>query len=231
WIDIGGVGAPPYSSGSFLSGSITSTSGPSVFNSFSTFALGNKNGGLNVLPVGLLYFRARPDKDRVNLTWATSSESNNSHFTVERSRDGLNFESLTRVASAAPNGNSDKQLDYQTYDANPYNGLSYYRLKQTDLDGHDKYSSVETVSFDKGNTLSVYPNPTRGQIFVSGIRSSQNSVRVEWYNTGGKLLSQESATINGGLVTLNPNFSSGLYLLKLITAEGNITFQQVIIMK
>ncbi|MBS1664235.1 MAG: T9SS type A sorting domain-containing protein [Bacteroidetes bacterium] len=231
WIDIGGVGAPPYSSGSFLTGSITSTSAPSVFNSFSTFALGNKNGGLNVLPVGLLYFRARADKDKTNLSWATTSESNNSHFTVERSRDGLSFESLEKIASAAPNGNSDKQLNYQTNDANPYNGINYYRLKQTDLDGHDKYSQVETVTFDKAGAVSVYPNPTRGQVFVSGIRSSQNTVRVEWYNTGGKLLSQQSATISGGLVTLNPSFSSGLYLLKLITAEGNITFQQVIIMK
>ncbi|HEY4290786.1 MAG TPA: T9SS type A sorting domain-containing protein [Puia sp.] len=232
WIDIGGAGGPIYNAGANLTGSLTSTSAPTAFNSFSTFALADRIGGGNVLPVGLLYFNARPDKGGVGLTWATTTESNNNYFSVERSKDGTNFEFVEKVATKALNGNSDMQLNYTGYDASPYNGLSYYRLKQTDLDGQDKYSEIQPVNFDQSNgNVSVYPNPTRGQVFVKGITSNQNTVKIEWYDAGGKLLTQESAPVSGGFAILNPHFNNGIYLLKIITAEGRFIFQQVIIMK
>jgi hypothetical protein len=232
WIDIGGAGGPIYSAGAMLTGSITSTSAPTAFNSFSTFAIADRIGGGNVLPVGLLYFTARPDKGGVGLSWATTTESNNSYFTVERSKDGSNFESVEKVATKALNGNSDIQLNYTGYDASPYNGLSYYRLKETDLDGQEKYSEIQPVNFDQNSGhVSVYPNPTRGQVFISGITGNQNTVGIEWYDAGGKLLTRESASVSGGLAMLNPKFNNGIYLLKIITAEGHFTFQQVIIMK
>jgi len=231
WIDIGGSGGPAYSAGTFLTGSITSSTGPSSFNSFSTFALGNKSGGMNALPVGLLYFNAVPDNGRVDLSWATSSELNNAWFTVERSKDGVTFDQVVRQATKAFDGNSNVQLDYTAVDPKPYNGLSYYRLKQTDKDGKEAYSSIRTVNFNAAGPLSVYPNPTRGQVFVSGLAVSQNSVKTEWYDAGGKLLLQETAPVAGGTAALNPRLSSGVYLLKITTADGHITVQQVIIMK
>jgi hypothetical protein len=231
WIDIGGAGGPVYNAGADLTGSLTSTSAPTAFNSFSTFALANRIGGGNVLPVGLLYFNARAANGGVGLTWATTTESNNSHFTVERSRDGVNFGFVQQVASAALNGNSDKQLNYMGYDGKPYSGVSYYRLKQTDLDGKENYSTIESVSLDRNSAIAVYPNPTRGQVFISGITGNGNTVKIEWYDAGGKLLSQESASVTGGLAVLNPRFNNGIYLLKIITADGHFTFQQVIIMK
>ena len=72
WIDIGGMGGPPASGGADLTGSIISTSGPTAFNSFSTFAIANKIGGSNVLPIKLLYFNARPDNSQVDLGWGTA---------------------------------------------------------------------------------------------------------------------------------------------------------------
>jgi len=231
WIDIGGIGGPTYSAGSFLTGSITSTSGPSPFNSFSTFALGNKAGGMNTLPVSLLYFNAAPDNGRVDLSWATSSESNNAWFTVERSKDGVTYEEVVKQATKAPGGTSNVELDYTAVDPKPYSGLSYYRLKQTDKDGKETYSLIRTVSFDAAGRLSIYPNPTMGQVFISGLAGSQNSVKTEWYDAGGKLLVQVTAPVAGGTAILNPHLSSGIYMLKITTADGHITIHQVIIMK
>lgn len=231
WIDIGGAGGPIYNAGASLTGSITSTSSPTAFNSFSTFAIGNRIGGSNLLPVELLYFNARAEKDGAGLSWATTTESNNSYFTVEKSKDGVNFEFVQKVATQALNGNSDKQLNYTGFDPKPYSGLNYYRLKQTDLDGKERYSTIQTVNFDAGSKVSIYPNPTRGQVFVSGIATTKSSVGIEWYDTGGKLVGQESAAVSGGVAVLNPRFSSGVYLLKVITSEGHFALQQVIIMK
>jgi hypothetical protein len=232
WIDIGGAGAPAYSGGARLTGSITSTSSPTAFNSFSTFALGNKIGAINVLPTQLLYFHAAPDKNTVDLSWATASESNNNYFTVERSRDGISFDSLTSVASEAINGNSVVPLDYAAVDPKPFPGTNYYRLKQTDLDGRFRYSNTVTVSFGNNPSfVSVYPNPTTGVLYINGLNTMQATVKVEWLDTRGTTLLQEIAPVQGGIARLIAHLNNGIYFLKFETADGVVHTQQVMIMK
>ena len=231
WIDIGGVSGPSYSSGANLTGSITSTSAPTAFNSFSTFALGNKIGGSNILPVGLLHFGAQADNDRVNLSWTTSSESNNSYFTVERSRDGSTFEVVGTVPTQAPGGNSSTPLDYASIDRAPYSGVSFYRLKQTDLDGTSTYSAVVSVSLTKKKSLAVYPNPTTGTLHLSGVNASETSVKIEWFDLSGRSLLQGTIPVSGGYATLNAPFNNGMYTLRITASDGSVTLQNVIIMK
>jgi hypothetical protein len=231
WIDIGGAGGPTYSAGANLTGSLTSTSVPSAFNSFSTFALGDRIGGGNILPVGLLHFAALPDNDKVDLGWTTSTESNNSYFTVERSKDGVNFEFVQQIPSAALNGNSSVALNYTAQDFQPYSGVSFYRLRQTDLDGHSTWSSVVSVSMDKKKVLSVYPNPSRGTLYISGASVSETSLKVEWYDLSGRSLLQQIVPVQGGLATLYTRFNNGSYLLKVTASDGSYTLQNVIIMK
>jgi hypothetical protein len=230
WIDIGGTGGPVFT-GANLSGSVTSTSAPSAFNSFSTFALGNKLGGNNILPIELLYFNARPENGRTALSWATATESNNSYFTIEKSRDGSAFEFLQKLDSKAPNGNSSTPLNYTANDMNPFNGMNYYRLKQTDLDGNFKYSAIVQVSFDNRKTISVYPNPTSGILYISGVSINQSSLRVEWFDMSGRSLLQQTVPVQNGMATLNASFNSGVYILKIISADGSIKLQNVIITK
>lgn len=231
WINIGGTSAPAYSGGANLTGSIISISAPSNFNSFSTFALANISGGLNLLPVGLLYFDAKPNSDQVDIQWATSSEANNSYYTVERSRDGMRFMTLQKVNTKAKNGNSNITLNYTAEDANPYSGVSYYRLKQTDIDGNSRYSRVVAVTFAAGQTVSVYPNPTTGTVYVSGIDRSQSNMTFEWFDVSGKLLVRQSAPVNYGVARLDTYLGNGVYLLKYVTAGGSVKLQNVIIRK
>jgi hypothetical protein len=230
WIDIGGMGGPPSSGGADLTGSITSTSSPSAFTSFSTFAIADKIGGGNVLPIGLLDFSAVANNNHVDLDWTTGAESNNSYFTVERSHDGSTFEDVTRVNSQAINGNSSTPLHYAAQDMNPYSGTSYYRLKQTDLNGNTTYSKIIPVSFDRAQTVSIYPNPTRGTVYVGGLDQSEPTLNVEWYDVSGRLLSSEVVPVNGGVATLNPHFNNGVYLMRFM-AGGKFRMQSVMIMK
>jgi hypothetical protein len=230
WINIGGTGGPS-SNGTDLTGSITSTSSPTAFNSFSTFALADQIGGGNVLPIELLYFKALPDNNVVDLQWATSTESNNSYFTIEKSKDAVNFVTVEKVPTLAPDGNSAVQLDYTAQDTNPYSGVSYYRLVQTDLNGNEKYSSVVSVDFSQTQAVSVYPNPARNVLNVTGLNVNVTSMQVQWFDLSGKLLSQGTTTVAGGMATLTVGFNNGYYLLKLIAPDGSITVHNVIILK
>jgi hypothetical protein len=230
WIDIGSTGGPVFT-GTNLSGSVTSTSTPSAFNSFSTFALADKLGGNNVLPISLLYFNAKPDNGQVDLNWATSTESNNDYFTIEKSGDGIVFEFVQNINTKALNGNSSTPLTYMAKDVKPDAGITYYRLKQTDLDGNFKYSAVVPVTFDKQKGLSVYPNPTSGHLYISGIDIRQTSIRLEWFDLSGRSLLQETASAQNGMAMANTRFNTGIYVLKITSADGTVKIQNIIITK
>jgi Secretion system C-terminal sorting domain len=231
WIDIGGAGGPVYNAGAALTGSITSTSTPTAFTSFSTFTLGDEMGGMNVLPIGLLNFTATPDNNQVDLLWTTAIESNNSYFTVERSQDGNTFDSIARVETQAPGGNSSSPLNYSAVDYHPFMGLSYYRLKQTDLNGNSTYSTIAPVNFAVKQNFTIYPNPSKGNLYVTGMNINATSVEAQWFDMSGKLLVQVLTPVQGGAANLSVNLSNGIYILKLTFPDGTSSAQNIIILK
>ncbi|MCK5370251.1 MAG: hypothetical protein KAQ62_16935, partial [Cyclobacteriaceae bacterium] len=77
--------------------------------------------GEEPLPIELLYFSAEQGEDsKVNIEWATASETDNDYFIVERSVNGMDWEELFQVSGA---GNSNIVLNYSTWDNNPYKGI------------------------------------------------------------------------------------------------------------
>ena len=83
--------------------------------------------------IELLFFNAKLENNTyVDLTWSTASEINNDYFTIERSQNGVYFQEFDIVEGA---GNSTHKINYSLIDRDPFDGISYYRLKQTDYDG------------------------------------------------------------------------------------------------
>ncbi len=171
WIDIGGTGS------AVGSGSITSTSSPSNFNSYSRFTLANHISGNNPLPIELLSFTATKSNDAVELKWSTATETNNDHFEIERSLDGVNFDRLLNV-QAYGTGNSMVTQSYSTLDKQPYRGINYYRLKQVDKDGQYSYTNMVSVNFDKLAEIKIYPNPFGENIKIDGLNGNCSYVLV-----------------------------------------------------
>jgi len=126
------------------------------------FALGTV---VNIpLPIELLSFTAVAGSNQVDLFWTTASELNNDYFTVEKSQDAEVFVTVTTVEGA---GTSNQAHQYSAVDKNPFSGVSYYRLKQTDFNGNSMYSKVIAVQFfsDDANAFDIYPNPATAQTF------------------------------------------------------------------
>lgn len=123
---------------------------------------------LSMLPIELLNFEAIAlNKEAVLLEWQTASETNNNYFSIERSRDGVEWEWVENVDGA---GNSTSLLSYSTVDTSPYIGLSFYRLKQTDLNGQFSYSEISQVNLSRmeQSAVKVFPNPATDLITIRG---------------------------------------------------------------
>ena len=108
------------------------------------------------LPVEIINFSATSDNNHIDIAWSTASESNNDYFTIEKSVDGIYFESLANINGA---GNSNTIKNYNFTDKYPYNGINYYRLKQTDFNGDFIYSSIKSVDYPSETiNITVSPN-------------------------------------------------------------------------
>lgn len=107
------------------------------------FTLGTTDKLQTPLPIELLSFNALPNNDNyINLEWETASEINNNYFTIQKS---LNTETWSSIADVNGVGNSTQTVSYSILDKTPYQGVSYYRIKQTDFDGAFSYSKVIKV--------------------------------------------------------------------------------------
>ncbi|MBK5285602.1 MAG: hypothetical protein JJE25_09365, partial [Bacteroidia bacterium] len=110
------------------------------------------------LPVELISFNASANENQVSLNWQTASEINNNYFTLEKSQDGTNYQSIRTVKGA---GNTNVAQSYFYMDnSNSQSPICYYRLKQTDFDGTTKEIGLKVVRIkSSSDAVSVYPNP------------------------------------------------------------------------
>lgn len=77
-----------------------------------------------VLPVTFSSFNAFKTSNGILFEWGTSSESGNSHFELELSKDGKQFVKVGEVVSKAKNGDSSLPLQY-TFIASIPSGISF----------------------------------------------------------------------------------------------------------
>ena len=117
-----------------------------------------------VLPVTLLNFKCyRLNEIQVKLEWQTASEINTSHFNIQRSIDGINFESIGTVnAKGAGNYTFTDQAPPP-----PNGGIIYYRLQVVDKNGALSYSEIKELSITN-YSLSIAPNPAKDFVNVWG---------------------------------------------------------------
>lgn|GEM_PF-1640858 len=118
-----------------------------------------------VLPVEWLGFDATlaNGEREVLCAWVTASELNNDHFTVERSHDGHHWEDVGVVPGA---GTITTPRYYELTDHAPLPGISYYRVRQTDINGDSGHSVTRTVR--RQTLFGVHPNPGNGVFRVTG---------------------------------------------------------------
>lgn len=185
-------------------------------NTFMTF--GNTNANL---PIELGYFAAKLKEDQVYVDWTTISQRDNDYFDVERSEDGTSFESIGQIKGA---GTSTQTLHYDFLDPSPLQGLSYYRLRQTDFNGATETFNLVAIQYilaiDKVTIENVWPNPFKDEFNVKFTSSAETEVTVALLNSNGMQVFSDQVQTQGGeneyKFYSNSDLTPGLYFLNII---------------
>lgn len=199
---------------------------------YSTFAMVQSGAAL---PITLTNFNAvwhDELKLKSRVFWSTASELNNDFFDVERSRDGMTWHFLERIDGA---GTSIHTNNYEIFDLKPLNGISYYRLKQTDFDGNYSYSQAVSLSRDNGTpSILIYPNPVDNQnhdffsVYFSDFQNEVVELRI--IDNYGRVVHQISTNIfQNPIYQIESNqLQSGAYHIQVSDAEYVITEKLII---
>jgi hypothetical protein len=165
------------------------------------------------------------------LSWSTLTESNASHFDIERSTNATSWINTGSVNTKANDGNSTSLLTY-TYadDITGIHGLLYYRLKMIDKNGRVAYSNLASLNIGAdpaGFTVNMYPNPVSS--YNSGaLRFTSNKRQglvLKLVSADGIVLSTRYVVLQPGTTNINlteiTNKPAGIYTIQVINVNTN----------
>ena len=191
--------------------------GLSTLNLSNIFYIGTVSNGTSPLPIEMLSFDANCADRKVIINWVTASENNNDFFTLERTQDGIIFQEIGTFQGA---GNSSQTINYSFTDANPFPGINYYRLKQTDFNGLEESFNVVSTNCIGNNVpnMAIYPNPAGENITINlNIEVEDDESFVAFYDLGGKLIKKVKCEKQANqLMHIDVNeLESGCYIVRL----------------
>jgi hypothetical protein len=174
------------------------------------------------LPITINSFTAICENNNsARIQWVTNSENNTSHFQIERSIDGTNWELLGETAAA---GNSSNLLTYEMEDQDVRgHEVVYYRLKQFDLNGtFEVFGSIsveckaDLIGFD------VHPNPAGSNVtIVLYGEIPEGSTSLSFFDIQGKEVKKINySKETGKLLNVDlEGMATGCYIIKMVSGD------------
>lgn len=177
------------------------------------------------LNIELADFNVVKAGENVLIKWRTSNEVNNDYFTVERKTDNSGkWEALDTVKGSK---NSVESIHYKLYDNTPYRaGTSYYRLKQTDLNGESFYFEPKVIHFGSNDEIRIFPQPATNELSVewNGFEGE-----IQLYSLLGEKMSLPRHKKGDSYVFDTSQLSSGIYSIVFLVEGETVSTQKVVI--
>ena len=183
------------------------------------FAVGENNS----LPISLLAFTSVVHGHEILLSFASATEIDNSHFSIQRSANGSDFSEIGEVKGA---GTSYEPQEYTFTDERPLPGKNYYRLKQVDFDGKYSFSPVVTATFGKTRQMTLAPLPATETLNIQLENPTKDDGIWQVYDMNGRLLLSGEMLAESNEQSINiDGLPEGAYVLRL-TAGQEVMVEQ-----
>ena len=173
------------------------------------YTIGTINSSASPLPIELLKLDASCENNNVLVSWSTATQSNNDFFTIERTIDGISYDAIGKVKGA---GTTSKKMEYAFTDVQPYTGISYYRLRQTDFDGRNKVcKTIEIECVGLNGDIKIYPNPNDGYFTIENAALYAD---IQIYDITGRMILDQKNHSTKEIIDIRET-PNGVYLVKV----------------
>ena len=165
-----------------------------------------------VYPLHLLAFTATKNGKSNLLQWQTAQEINTAGFEVQRSSNGINYNTLGFVNAGTST--------YHFVDDKPLTENNYYRLKIVDKDGSFTYSPVREITNSNAFTVTMYPNPVKNKMQVLVNSDKEQIIQWQIVSNEGKLVLSDQWAMQAGSSLQEISVAAlakGTYYLMVIT--------------
>jgi hypothetical protein len=179
---------------------------------------------LTPLPIELLEFKGDCNDGDVLLTWATASEKDNDHFTIEASRDAIIFDAIG-IVNGAINSTVIRTYSYQIKNSD-YN---YFMLKQTDINGTTTDSKIITSNCTAASDIMHWQSGTDLYIQVPA-HLNDKACKLMFYSVVGQELGyMEFPYDDNAALYIVPlsGFASGIYPSKIVCGNKMTSFKLI----
>lgn len=184
----------------------------------------------SVLPLSILNFTCNFKDGNAILNWQTISQYNISHFIIQRSANGFNFQDYGTIKAI---NNMSVIQNYSFVDnistIDPLTSILYYRIKQVEMDGEINYSKIISLNFSSQIwSFNILDNPTKNILHLQ-LNNLQGKTSIIIFDiTGKRLQSQYTNSIGNCLLDLTINsLSKGTYIVQ-VQSNGLIKMQKFI---
>lgn len=175
---------------------------------------------LAILPVSGLNLKAIIHGNGAQLEWETITETNTAYFQIEKSVDGINFTAIGKVQAAGDRNT----LSRYTFSDPQFSATSYYRVKLFDKDGKTRASNIEALAKNVSFGISVFPNPAKSFVIVSGLKAKQV---IQFCDYKGAALQQIKVAGNTSYINLE-GYSAGAYIVRVFDGGSVVSTNKFI---
>ncbi|MCB0846400.1 MAG: DUF839 domain-containing protein [Bacteroidetes bacterium] len=130
---------------------------------------------------------AKRENNYVDIGWSAENLETAQWYVIERKSEHTDWREIFRTA---PNVSANSTSNYKTKDLSPQPGSNYYRVKEVEKSGAERFSSVVEV-FIEPRQIQLFPNPAQSSIYIEPLGMLDKETTVEMIDVSGKqVLSQ-----------------------------------------
>jgi alpha-L-arabinofuranosidase len=166
------------------------------------------------LPVHFTDWKATQLNNQIELSWITTEEKNSNYFQIERSSNGIDFDSVGFVYAL---GNSTQEIQYDYSDKIYLNEMYFYRLKEVDKDKSSTYSSIISITFE-GNHKAWVSNRSLDKLDI--VFPMETSGILSITDVTGKVLYSLELQKQKSLDVSTETFTPGIYQITIMDENG-----------
>ena len=183
-------------------------------------------------PVTKIGLKANQQVKHIAVEWSVENEMNIRGYEVEKSADGISFE---KINASKATGAGNANVVYKWLDENPFSGNNYYRIRSTNEDGKNDYTSTVLVKMEKIiSGIRIYPNPVTNNIIGAEFKNMEAGLySARLINSQGQTILNKTINHAAGtnMENIQPDYKmpSGIYQLEITSPAKEVTMVKVIV--